>query len=92
MVFAQPSPAPALGPVWEAWAAGDRKGALVAVPDDLVDALVLHGTPAQVRKQVEDFNARVMKARYTPVDGPPLITMPRDVDETVAAWREGSSR
>ncbi len=42
---------------------------------------------AEVRKQVEDFNARVLRARYTPVDGPPLITMPRDVEETVAAWR-----
>ena len=42
----------------------------------------------EVRKQVEDFNARVLRARYTPVDGPPLITMPRDVEETVAAWRE----
>jgi len=41
-----------------------------------------------VRAEVEDFNARVIRARYTPVDGPPLITMPRDVDETVAAWRE----
>lgn len=42
----------------------------------------------EVRQRVEDFNARVIRARYTPVDGPPLITMPRDVDETVAAWRE----
>jgi len=40
-----------------------------------------------VRAMVEEFNARVMRARYTPVDGPPLITMPRDVDETVEAWR-----
>lgn len=43
---------------------------------------------AEVRREVEDFNARVMHARYTPTDGPPLITMPRDVEETVAAWRE----
>ena len=57
--------------------------------DAELDAL-LDGMAAEheVRKQVEDFNARVMKARYTPVDGPPLITMPRDVEETVAAWRE----
>ena len=34
---------------------------------------------------LEEFNARVMKARYTPVDGPPLITMPRDVEAEVAA-------
>jgi hypothetical protein len=37
---------------------------------------------------VEEFNARVMKARYTPVDGPPLVTMPRDVEAEVSRWRE----
>jgi hypothetical protein len=42
----------------------------------------------EVRAEVEDFNARVMRARYTPVDGPPLVTMPRDVEATVEAWRE----
>lgn len=42
----------------------------------------------EARAFVEDFNARVIRARYTPVDGPPLITMPRDVDATLAAWRE----
>jgi hypothetical protein len=53
--------------------------------DGLLDGM---SAEAEVRKQVEDFNARVMRARYTPSDGPPLITMPRDVEETVAAWRE----
>jgi len=42
---------------------------------------------ADVREEVEEFNARVIKARYTPVDGPPLITQPRDVDAEVEAWR-----
>jgi hypothetical protein len=42
----------------------------------------------EVRHEVETFNARVLKARYTPVDGPPLVTQPRDVEETVRAWRE----
>lgn len=46
----------------------------------------------EVREAVEDFNARVIRARYTPVDGPPLITMPRDVDQTVAAWQERRAR
>ena len=44
-------------------------------------------TAAEVREEVEEFNARVIKARYTPVDGPPLITQPRDVDAAVEAWR-----
>ncbi len=44
---------------------------------------------AEVRREVEDFNARVIRARYSPQDGqPPLITMPRDVDAEVEAWTE----
>jgi Domain of unknown function (DUF1992) len=46
-----------------------------------------HTAEAEVRRELEEFNARVMKARYTPVDGPPLVTMPRDVDAEVDAWR-----
>lgn len=53
--------------------------------DDRIDAIASEG---EVRAFVQDFNERVIRARYTPVDGPPLITMPRDVEETVAAWRE----
>lgn len=41
----------------------------------------------EVRREVEDFNERVLKARYSLAEGPPLVTMPRDVEETVAAWR-----
>src|SRR5690349_17737875 len=47
-----------------------------------------HTAESEVRRLLEEFNARVMKARYTPVDGPPLITMPRDVETEVAAWRQ----
>ena len=46
-----------------------------------------HTAESEVRRVLEEFNARVMKARYTPVDGPPLITMPRDVEAEVEQWR-----
>ena len=52
--------------------------------DDRLDAIHVE---ADVRREVEEFNARVIRARYRPAEGPPLITMPRDVEETVAAWR-----
>src|SRR5215217_4616791 len=47
-----------------------------------------HSAESEVRRLLEEFNARVMKARYTPVDGPPLVTMPRDVEAEVVSWRE----
>ncbi|MGS2615322.1 LLM class F420-dependent oxidoreductase [Micromonospora sp. LZ34] len=58
-----------LGPMWRAWAAGDRRGAGAAVPDEVVDALVLHGSPERCRDQV---------ARYADagVDVPVLALLP----------------
>jgi len=53
--------------------------------DGLLDKLAAE---REVRREVEEFNARVLRARYTPMDGPPLVTQPRDVEETVTAWRE----
>jgi hypothetical protein len=43
---------------------------------------------AEVRKHLEDFNTRVIAARYGNPVGPPLITMPRDVEATLVAWKE----
>ena len=39
----------------EAWAAGDRKAAAAAVPDEVVDELVLHGSPEACRDQVQAY-------------------------------------
>lgn len=39
----------------ERWAAGDRTGAAAAIPEDVVDALVLHGAPEACRDQVRDY-------------------------------------
>src|SRR5689334_3221120 len=54
---------------------------------ELDQRLDRHTAESEVRRILEEFNARVMKARYTPVDGPPLVTMPRDVEAEVDAWR-----
>jgi len=43
--------------VWEAWAAGDRKAAAASVPDALVDALVIHGSPSEVRAEIGRYVA-----------------------------------
>ncbi len=46
-----------LSGMWEAWAAGDRKAALSEIPDEVVDDLVVHGSPAECREKIEAFFA-----------------------------------
>jgi probable F420-dependent oxidoreductase len=46
-----------LTPMWRAWAAGDRKAALSAIPDEVVDDLIVHGSPDACRARVESYVA-----------------------------------
>lgn len=46
-----------LRPMLEAWAAGDRRGALKAIPDEVVDELIVHGDAATCRARVEQYVA-----------------------------------
>ena len=46
-----------LQPMWDAWKAGDRKAALAAIPDSVVDALVVHGSPEQCRATIDRYFA-----------------------------------
>jgi hypothetical protein len=43
---------------------------------------------ADVRHEIEEFNRKVIRGRYQPPAGPPLVTMPRDVEATIAAWAD----
>jgi hypothetical protein len=55
-----------------------------AALDDLLDRQT---TEEGARQVVAEFNGRVLAARYSTPVGPPLITMPRDVEQTVEQWR-----
>ena len=46
---------PQLQGMWDAWKAGDRKAALAAIPDSVVDELIVHGSPAQCRAQIQRY-------------------------------------
>ena len=56
----------AMRPMQEAWAAGDRKGALEKIDDELVDDLVVHGAPEACRERVAEYQASGLD---TPVIG-----------------------
>ncbi|MGN9837360.1 LLM class F420-dependent oxidoreductase [Nonomuraea sp. H19] len=44
-----------LRPMHEAWAAGDRQAALKAIPDEVVDALIVHGDAATCRARIQQY-------------------------------------
>jgi alkanesulfonate monooxygenase SsuD/methylene tetrahydromethanopterin reductase-like flavin-dependent oxidoreductase (luciferase family) len=46
---------PALQGMWDAWKAGDRKAALAAIPDAVVDDLIVHGSPEQCRATIRRY-------------------------------------
>jgi probable F420-dependent oxidoreductase len=67
-----------LRPMQAAWAAGDRKGALAAIPDQVVDELVVHGKPDQCRERVAEYQA-------SGLDTPVIMVVPAPgVDEAEA--------
>ncbi|MFF5258523.1 LLM class F420-dependent oxidoreductase [Actinomadura viridis] len=45
----------ALRPMNEAWAAGDRRKALEVIPDEVVDDLIVHGSPEACRARVREY-------------------------------------
>jgi probable F420-dependent oxidoreductase len=46
-----------LGPMWAAWKSGDRKAALEAIPDSVVDELIVHGPPEKCREIIQQYVA-----------------------------------
>ncbi len=63
--------------MWDHWAAGDRKAALAAIPDELVDALIVHGSPEACREHI----ARYQEAGVTT---PALAILPFGIDQRQA--------
>ena len=55
---------PQLAAMWRLWEQGDRKAAAQAVPDEVVDDLIVHGSPASCREQVQAY---VRSGVQTPV-------------------------
>jgi len=46
---------PVLEPMWQAWQAGDRKAALAAIPDRLIDEIFVWGSPEQCREHIQRY-------------------------------------
>ena len=42
--------------MWSAWSDGDRKAALDAIPDHVVDELIVHGHPEECREHIDRYH------------------------------------
>ena len=45
----------ALTPMWEAWDSGDRRGAVAAIPQEVIDDVILHGSMEEIGAHVERY-------------------------------------
>jgi len=66
-----------LQPMWDLWQAGDRKAALAAIPDSLVDTLIVHGSPEACREHIGRY-------QENGITTPALAILPFGVDQRQA--------
>lgn len=83
---------PELGELWRLWGAGDRKAAVASIPDEVADALVLHGNPASCRQQVQAYVDAGVQVPVLAVVPTPELTTPQALAETLAGLGGVTSR
>jgi alkanesulfonate monooxygenase SsuD/methylene tetrahydromethanopterin reductase-like flavin-dependent oxidoreductase (luciferase family) len=67
-----------LAPMWQHWKDGDRKAALAAIPDEVVDQLIIHGSPEECREHIGRYIANGVTC-------PALAVLPFGLDPVQAA-------
>jgi probable F420-dependent oxidoreductase len=69
-----------LKPMWDAWKAGDRAGATESIPDEVLDALIVSGSPGQCAEHVQRY---VEAGVTTPM--PMILAAPDQTKEVLRA-------
>ena len=81
----------ALAPMWDAWANGDRKTAVAAIPENVVADLILHGTAEERNAHVRRYmDAGVDTAFFSLFSFDPDMNVRRE--RTLQAIREMAPR
>lgn len=77
-----------LTPLWDAWSSGDRKGAVKAIPQDVVDSLVVYGSPSECASGIRRYLSAGVTAVTILLMPPPGVTGQEQVDFLVDIARE----
>ncbi|MFM7615973.1 MAG: LLM class F420-dependent oxidoreductase [Actinomycetes bacterium] len=75
----------ALRDMWAAWREGDRKRATASIPDEVIDDLIVHGSPEQCAAHVRRYAANGVT---TPA--PMILAGPEDTMRVVRAMAPGA--
>ena len=73
-------PAEAFRDMWDAWKAGDRKKATESIPDEVLDALIVNGSPEECAEHVKKYAANGVT---TPM--PMMLASPDDTMKVLRA-------
>lgn len=74
-----------LGEMWRLWKEGDRKAALAAIPDSVVDELIIWGSPEQCREHIGRYVANGVTC-------PALAILPFGITDVAQACRDLAPR
>jgi alkanesulfonate monooxygenase SsuD/methylene tetrahydromethanopterin reductase-like flavin-dependent oxidoreductase (luciferase family) len=66
--------------MWDAWKAGDRKKATESIPDEVLDALIVNGSPEECAEHVKKYAANGIT---TPM--PMMLASPDDTMKVLRA-------
>jgi probable F420-dependent oxidoreductase len=74
-----------IAPMLTAWNAGDRRGAVTAISDDLVDELVIHGPAEYCRERVAQYHAAGLDTPAIAILPTPGIDLPEAIAKLAPA-------
>lgn len=74
-----------IAPMLAAWNSGDRRGALEAIPDELVDELVIHGALEHCRERVAEYHATGLDTPVIAITPVPGIDLPEAISKLAPA-------
>jgi probable F420-dependent oxidoreductase len=72
-------------PMLAAWNSGDRKGAVAAIPNELVDELVIHGPLEYCRERVAEYHATGLDTPVIAITPTPGLDLPAAISKLAPA-------
>jgi probable F420-dependent oxidoreductase len=72
-------------PMLAAWNSGDRKGAVAAIPNELVDELVIHGPLEHCRERVAEYHATGLDTPVIAITPTPGLDLPAAISKLAPA-------